>query len=425
MPRVKKTLKGCIHYEIKPEQRDLKLKPYRKLVVRIIKEYEQDFRALLNLDMEQEFKYDTGKINNEKIDWDGCPEYKENENDIYKNHPNCQFIFYTENHYNSFIEKTGFKISEKAKTYWFPHKVDKTEIITKGSYITLDECKPQYPIYIPTYMRADTCYTAKSLQELDIENYYLVIRNEPEEIVRYKEAIKKFNLKCHLLIIPLSYYKEQQEEGNDFSIIPRNYAYQHAIDSGFTAHWCIDDNIKGFFRRNNGTILPFENTGFPLFFVEEYLKKYDNVYQGGIQYRHLGFPMGHRTPIILNSRIYSCILNKHIDGFRWRGKYNEDTDLSIRLLKAGYATMTFQNILCGKQSTSTIKGGNTSAFHKTETGYMDKAKSLKEQHPEITEIVIKYGRPHHQVNYNSFKNNNLGKNDYKLNLPEVYLLEDE
>ena len=134
--------------------------------------------------------------------------------------------------------------------------------------------------------------------------------------------------------------------------------------------------------------------------------------------------MGHRTAIILNSRVYSCILNKHIDGFRWRGKYNEDTDLSIRLLKAGYATMTFQNILCGKQSTLSVKGGNTDAFHKSETGFTDKAKSLKEQHPEITKIVIKYKRPHHQVNYNGFKNNELGKTDYQLNLPEIYLLEE-
>ena len=424
MPALKKTLKGVIHYGIAPEERDNKLKPYKKLVVRIINTYEKKFRELMEIPDEQEFKCDDG-IHPEKFDWTDCPEYIVNDDDVYKIHPNCQFIFYTEKHYNDFIEKSGFTISPKAKTYWYPHKVDKKTILDKGTYSTFEECQPQYPIYIPTYQRHETCYTARTLTDLGIKDYYLVIRNEPAEINNYRDAIDKFKLTGKLLIMTDDFYQDQKEQGNDYSIIPRNYAYQHAIDTGFTAHWCIDDNIKGFFRRNNGSILAFENTGFPLYFVEEYIKKYDNVYQAGIQYRHLGYPMGHRTAIILNSRVYSCILNKHIDGFRWRGKYNEDTDLSIRLLKAGYATMTFQNILCGKQSTSSVKGGNTDAFHKTETGYMDKAKSLKEQHPEITEIVIKYNRPHHQVNYTGFKNNELGKTNYKLNLPEMFLLEDD
>ena len=54
-----------------------------------------------------------------------------------------------------------------------------------------------------------------------------------------------------------------------------------------------------------------------------------------------------------------------------------------------------------------------------------KVDELKQRHPEITKIVTKYNRPHHQVDYSGFKNNNLGKNDYVLNLPEIYLLEDD
>jgi len=424
MPALKKTLKGVIHYGVPHDERDLTFTPHRKLVVRIINTYENKFRELMGIPDEQEFKTDASICNIEKYDWEGCPEFEVNDEDVYKIHPNCQFIFYTEKHYNDFIEKSGFTITSKAKTYWYPHKVDKKTILDKGTYGTFENCTPQYPIYIPTYQRHETCYTARTLTDLGINDYYLVIRNEPDEINNYGEAIDKFKLTGKLLIMTDEFYQDQKEQGNDFSIIPRNYAYQHAIDKGYSAHWCIDDNIKGFFRRNNGSILAFENTGFPLYFVEEYIKKYHNVYQAGIQYRHLGFSMGHRNPIIYNSRVYSCILNKHIDGFRWRGKYNEDTDLSLRLLKAGYSTMTFQNILCGKQSTSSVKGGNTDAFHKSETGYMDKAKSLKEQHPEITEIVVKYNRPHHQVNYKGFKNNELGKTNYQLNLPEMFLLEE-
>jgi hypothetical protein len=425
MPRESKSLKAIIHYGIKHAERDLKLKPYRKIVFRILNTHEQEFRKLLSIPDEQQFKVETAKCDMEKYDWEGCPEFEVNEDDIYRIHPHCQFIFYTENHYNSFIEKSGLTISKKAKTYWYPNEPDRTKIIEQGTYFTFEKCNPEYPIYIPTYQRHETCYTARTLEDLDIKNYYLVIRNEPDEITNYRNAIDKFKLNCTLLIMPDNFYQDQKRQGNDYSVIPRNYAYQHAIETGHTAHWCIDDNIKGFFRRNNGSILEFKNTGFPLYFVEQYIKKYDNVYQAGIQYRHLGFSMGHRNPIIYNSRIYSCILNRHIDGFRWRGKYNEDTDLSLRLLKAGYSTMTFQNVLCGKFATASVKGGNNDAIYKTETGFQDKVNELKERHPEITEIVIKYNRPHHIVDYSGFKNNKLGRNNYELNLPELYLLEDD
>lgn len=425
---VLKPLSGIIHYDIPHGERQTfrikEVKPYRKIVVRILNTHVDQFRKLLSIPDNQKFKCDAKVCNFEKYDWDGCPEYDPNEHDIYRIHPNCQFVFYTEMHYNSFIEKSGFVISKKAKTHWYPNSPDRNIITEKGTYGTFEKCNPQYPIYIPTFQRHETCYTARTLEDLDIENYYLVIRNDETEITNYKKAIKNFKLKCKLLIIKNEFYEEQKKQGNDYSIIPRNYAYEHAINNGFSHHWCIDDNIKGFFRRNNGVILEFKNTGYPLYFVEEYMKKYNNLYQCGIQYRHLGFAMGHRNPIIYNSRIYSCILIKHIDGFKWRGKYNEDTDLSIRLLKSGYSTMTFQNILCGKQGTSSVKGGNTDAFHKTEMGYTDKANSLKDQHPDITKVIIKYNRPHHHVDYSGFAENELDKTDYKLNLPEMFLLED-
>jgi hypothetical protein len=421
---IKKYLSGCIHYNIQPDKRENNVKPYRKLTIRIIKEYETQFRELLSISDEQEFRNNTMTEEEPiKYDWSECPEFIGYDNNIYAIHPHCVFLFYTEDDFNDFIAKTNFKLSKTAKTYWFPHKLNLNHIKMNGHYTT-KKCHPQYPVYIPTYKRFETCYTARTLEELDMSIYIMVIRNETNEIENYRKSVQSFQLKhAKLLIIPDDFYKEQEELGNDYSVIPRNYIYKHALESGYTHHWCLDDNIKGFFRKNRGNVLPFIGTGFPLFFVEEYIKKYSNVYQAGIQYHHLSFPMMTRPPIILNSRVYSCMLIKHVDGFRWRGKYNEDTDLSIRLLKAGYATMTFQNILCGKQTTCTVKGGNTDDIYKTKDGYLKKANSIVEWHPDVTKFAMRYGHPHHFVDYRAFECNDLGATNYKMKLPEVVFIE--
>jgi len=417
---IKDFLKGIIHYGILPENRKPKITPYRKIVIRILKDHEIQFRQILNINPHQLFGSETRKSNTIKpYKWDGCPEY-DNNNNKYSVNPNCEFVFYTKELYDDFISKSGFTISDKAKTFWYPNPPEKDASL--DGYYTTEKCNNQYPIYIPTYKRHDTCYTARALEELGVKSYYLIIRNTVEEIGNYTNAIKTFKLN-HAILLPIddTFYKEQEEQGNGYSIIPRNFAYQHAVNANYTHHWIIDDNIKGFYMKNRGAILQFENTCYPLFFVEEYMKLYSSLAQCAIQYKHLGFSSSDRNVIILNSRCYSCILLKHIDGYRWRGKYNEDTDLSLRLLKDGYATMTFQNILCDKQQTSSVRGGNTDAFHKSETGYVNKADSLVAQHPDVTKKVIKYGRVHHQVDYTSFKNNNLIETGYKLNLPEIEL----
>ena len=88
--------------------------------------------------------------------------------------------------------------------------------------------------------------------------------------------------------------------------------------------------------------------------------------------------------------------------FRWRGRYNEDTDLSIRLMKAGYATVLFNVFLAFKETTMTMKGGNAETLYKGD-GRLKMAQSLCEQHPDIATITLKWGRWQHQVDYSQFK----------------------
>ena len=94
---------------------------------------------------------------------------------------------------------------------------------------------------------------------------------------------------------------------------------------------------------------------------------------------------------------------------RWRGKYNEDVDLSLRILKKGYATCLFNAFLCGKAATLSVKGGNTDTIYKSKQQIRDKAESLVKQHPNVARVVERYKRGvHHEVNYNKWLKNNLG-----------------
>ena len=120
-------------------------------------------------------------------------------------------------------------------------------------------------------------------------------------------------------------------------------------------------------------------------------------------------------PFALNTRIYSCILIQNNiaapDGtpYRWRGRYNEDTDLSLRVLKDGWCTVLFYAFLAGKMPTMTMKGGNSDELYAAEDGRYQMALSLVRQHPDVTTITRKWGRWQHQVDYRPFKNNRLIK----------------
>jgi hypothetical protein len=107
--------------------------------------------------------------------------------------------------------------------------------------------------------------------------------------------------------------------------------------------------------------------------------------------------------------------------FRWRGRYNEDTDLSLRVLKDGDCTIQFNAYLQDKAATQTVKGGNSSEFYHAEktdnetfkkTGYnpegtYNKSKMLENMHPDVAKVVWRYNRWHHHVDYRPFKDNQL------------------
>lgn len=271
----------------------------------------------------------------------------------------------------------------------------------------------RYPIYIISKGRWKSRLTAKSLDKMGVP-YRIVV--EPQEYGEYADVIDP----SKILTVPFSNLGQG-------SIPVRNWVWEHSISEGYERHWILDDNIEDFNRLNQNMKLRVR-TGSMFAAAEDFVERYENVAISGFNYYSFCKSTSKLPPFYLNTRIYSCILIKNDIPYRWRGIYNEDTDLSIRVLKDGYCTVLFNAFLCGKVTTLRMKGGNTDDLYKDD-GRRKMAESLEEQHPDIVKVVWKFNRWHHQVNYKPFKENKLirkenitipeGVNNYGMKITEI------
>ena len=258
---------------------------------------------------------------------------------------------------------------------------------------------PKYPVYIISKGRWESRLTSKSLERMKVP-YHIVI--EPQEYDNYASVIDKDKI----LTLPFSNLGQG-------SIPARNWVWEHSISIGAEKHWILDDNIYDFYRlnRNSRNIV---QTGTIFKCCEDFTDRYVNVKITGMNYRFFMVPTEKHPPYYLNTRVYSCILIDNSLKHRWRGRYNEDTDLCIRVLKDGYCTILFNAFLQEKAATMTLKGGNTDELYKDD-GRLKMAQSLVDQHPDICTVSWKFGRYQHHVNYDGFKRNKLQlKHNYKI-----------
>lgn len=256
---------------------------------------------------------------------------------------------------------------------------------------------PNYPIYVISKGRWESRLTVKALTVRSIP-FRVVI--EPQEFDNYAAVIDPKKI----LILPFSNLGQG-------GIPARNWVWEHSISEGHGRHWILDDNIRDFYRLH-GNMKYRTDSGVTFRASEDFVDRYTNIALAGMQYELLAPRIKKHPPFIINTRIYSCILIKNDIPYRWRGRYNEDTDLSLRALKDGYCTVLFVAFLADKQATMTLKGGNTDELYKQDKkfdGRLEMAKSLQEQHPDVTNITHKWGRWQHQVDYRPFKHNGLIK----------------
>ena len=265
--------------------------------------------------------------------------------------------------------------------------------------------KPRYPIYIVSKGRWESRLTSKALDAMKVE-YYMII--EEQEYQHYSKVVYPRKL----LILPKSYLDNYETmdsltEGSKGPGAARNFAWDHAKTNGYKRHWVMDDNLDAFHRLNRNVKAECDS---PAIFraAEDFVDRYENVPVAGFNYYSFCKSTDRVPAFILNTRIYSCLLIDNNLDMRWRGRYNEDTDLSLRVLKAGMCTIQFNAFLCGKVTTQRMSGGNTEEFYKHE-GTLAKSQMIADLHPDVAKVVWKFNRWHHHVDYKPFKKNQLIK----------------
>jgi pimeloyl-ACP methyl ester carboxylesterase len=263
---------------------------------------------------------------------------------------------------------------------------------------------PRYPIYIPSKGRIETGLTARFLAR-DGVPFHLVV--EPQERDGYAARFGD----DRVLVLPWD---------NPGSVIPaRNWIKAHATAAGHLRHWQLDDNIRLIKRRWGDKRIPCDG-GVALAVAEDFADRYENVALAGLNYT-MFLPSSARVripPFYLNTRIYSCSLILNSLPHKWRGRYNEDTDLCLQVLADGWCTILINGFAIDKIWTMQIKGDNTTTLYQGD-GRLKMARSLERVWPGTVDVKRRFRRPQHVVRnaWQKFDNPLILKPD--INLEEI------
>lgn len=239
---------------------------------------------------------------------------------------------------------------------------------------------PRYPVYVISKGRADCCLTAKFLHA-DGVPFTLVV--EPQEAEEYSEK----NPGARIAVLPFS--------NLGLGGIPaRNWCWEDSKKRGFERHWILDDNIRSVWRFFKGERIRCDSG--PAFSAcEDFTDRYENIAISGMNYGMFGISKK-TPPFYLNVHVYSCLLIRNDLPNRWRGRYNEDTDLCLQVLADGWCTVLFNAFLVDKMATLTMKGGNMETLYKGD-GRLKMARALERKWPYVVSVDRRFKRPQHVV----------------------------
>lgn len=290
--------------------------------------------------------------------------------------------------------------------------------------------QPRYPVYViskgRSYLKDGT---SGVLSELGIKHYVVV---EPDELQAYEENIAN----DYATIIPMDMkyideYDRGECLGDDTIVGPgakRNFIWDHSTEAGYKWHWVLDDNA--YYMKNRFFNYRFySKTANFMSACEDYVDMFKNIGQAGIDYNFFYPDNIKDVPYIQNTRCFSFILNNNFitnkEGkhYRWAGRYSEDVDLSLRILKDGWCTTDFRICLLQKAKTQTCAGGCNGEIYAKE-GTDNKSIFIAHRHPDCCEVVQKYGRTHHYVNYHIFQQQLELKDEWKDKFDKLPLVND-
>lgn len=362
--------------------------------------------------------------------WDGMPHYVPKA--AGQSFAEVELEFESDKAVNDFFKKIDIEITDKTKSIWYPklesNKYEGIRYVNTGDN---DERNyPKYPIYIVSKTRWETRLTSDTLIRMGVKHYMVV---EASQLEQYQKHVDE---KWVTLLVLDPKYQDEYDTcdnlGNTKSKGPgpaRNFAWDHSIVNGFKRHWVMDDNQNHFYRHDSDKRTP-TLSGAIFRAMEDHSDRFSNCYMSGPHYRFFVVPKENVPPFVQNCRIYSCnlirndIKDSNGTPFRWRGRYNEDTILSLDILTDGMdknklqkgvtnpeiagknCTIQYNAFTTGKLVTQACSGGNTAEFYEKE-GTKPKSQMLADQYPDIAKVTWMNDRWHHHVDYNGFKYNRL------------------
>jgi hypothetical protein len=245
---------------------------------------------------------------------------------------------------------------------------------------------PRYPVYVISKGRHDRCLTSKFLRRDGVPHHVVV---EPQEADLYAGTVGA----DRLLVLPFSNLGQG-------SIPARNWLWEHSISGGHARHWCLDDNIRDTWRRFGMRKIRCQSN-FAFACAERFVERYENIGIIGLNY-YMFAPCNRKmAPFYHNVHVYSFMCIDNSLPFRWRGRYNEDTDLCLQVLSSGLCTVLLNAFLAYKIPTMMMKGGNTDQLYAGD-GRLKMAKSLERMWPGVVTVVRKFRRPQHSVKWGKF-----------------------
>ena len=255
----------------------------------------------------------------------------------------------------------------------------------------------KYPIYIPSKGRAGISGTAAYFKRIGIPFTLIVEEAERDLYTAHygAEVVRVLPRSFQESYDPLDGYGEEFPLGSGPS---RNYAWTLAEETGAKWHWVVDDNIPVLYRLRKDSAVPIKNGPAYMHDAERYITQFRNVGMGGPQ--NFAFVTLRHQDVkyaVPNTRIYSFNLIRTSLPYRWRGRYNEDTILSLDLLTNRWATLLLYFLLMQKEETRKVAGGNTEHLYRTGTG--PKSRLLARVYPKFVKVGYRFGRIHHYIDY--------------------------
>lgn len=289
-------------------------------------------------------------------------------------------------------------------------------------------------IYIPSRGRYKTIATHRHFEAKGMHNWFYVV--EPFETVAYINALGDKGVKnpeSHVLTFDPHVYKEPYDpetnpKGFEYfdekGWMPglttgpgpaRNAALDFAREKGEKHIWLMDDDIYSFsidcfYFQKNVMTTPTKN--FPtkeridlikcFELLERLSDKYENI--GLVEFEKGGMAINHRKnrQFGIGGKAYTCMrINTEVN-IPWRSRFNDDVVYSLDYLKRGYVNLSSKMISYNTPESQQQAGGMTESFKVL--GTMDKVRHLIKAFPDVSKLDLRFGRIHHRVAYNRYRN---------------------